>query len=91
MQDAKFLPSDSGKAKAACACDSNKKELMKNPSHTDPEEENSQLGSTDQIEQRAAVIAKEEDHAPVTNEDRKEALDEMLETSPIPTPKPDVG
>lgn len=62
---------------------------MKDKTHSDQKEQNSQLGGTDQIEQRAADIAKEEDHEPVTNEDREEALDEMLETSPIPTPKPD--
>lgn len=47
-------------------------------------EDDSQLGSTDQIEQRAADLARKENKTRVTDEERKEALQQMQETSPPP-------
>ncbi|TDU73348.1 hypothetical protein EI77_01818 [Prosthecobacter fusiformis] len=46
------------------------------------QDQDSQLGGTDQIEQMAADLANKENHSKVTDEDRKEALEQMQEMSP---------
>ncbi|MEN3941942.1 hypothetical protein WJU23_11655 [Prosthecobacter sp. SYSU 5D2] len=60
---------------------------MKKPTQSNDEDQDSQLGGTDQIEQLAADIAHEEDHTQVTDEDRKKAVEQMVERSPAPPPK----
>ena len=60
-------------------------------STTSPEEQDSQLGGTDQIEQLAADLALKEDKDHVTDKDRKAALEQMVKMSPAPPPVPSKG
>jgi hypothetical protein len=60
---------------------------MKKPSQTNEDDQDSQLGGTDQIEQLAADMAAKEGHSKVTDQDRKKALEQMVTTSPAPPPK----
>lgn len=59
---------------------------MKNQPATEDPDKLDQLGSTDQIEQRAAELAVKNDRTRVSDKDRREAMEQMQETSP-PAPQ----
>ncbi len=61
---------------------------MKPPPTEEKKNQASQLGATDQIEQRAAALAVKDGHTSISNDDREEALEQMQETSPPPAPGP---
>ncbi len=56
---------------------------MKNQTTEKEDETREQMGSTDQIEQRAADLTSQKGHDKVTDKDREEALEQMSETSPL--------
>lgn len=63
---------------------------MKSETNHHEKEEDSQLGGTDQVEQLAADLAEQDNHEKVTDEDRKEALQQMVDISPPNKPKPNL-
>lgn len=56
---------------------------MKNKTSGQEDEKREQMGSTDQIEQRAADLTTQEGRERITDKDREKALQQMHETSPL--------